>query len=178
MRTNQDDRAAREARFDAVYEQCADRVMAYCLRHAGAQEAEDAVAEVFATAWRKLDQLPEPALPWLYVTARTTILSQRRKRERQGQIATRLAPLSVLAAQSPEVSHEVRSELLAVLEGLSEVDREALLLTAWDGLSTKDAAAVLGISAGALRVRLHRARAALRREHRRTDPELMGAHHA
>lgn len=160
-------------RFEELYLETADRIMAYCLRLAGPSEAEDAVAETFATAWRKVRQLPDPPLPWLYVTARTTILSQRRKRVRQGEIAGRIASLTDLAAESPEVGHGRRTELLAVLEALSEDDREALLLTMWDGLSTAQAAEVLGTSAGTLRVRIHRARAKLR-----SNPDLMGLRHA
>jgi RNA polymerase sigma-70 factor (ECF subfamily) len=41
---------------------------------------------------------------------------------------------------------------------LSESEREVLRLVAWEGLSTRDAARAFGCSAGAFRVRLHRAR--------------------
>ena len=51
-----------------------------------------------------------------------------------------------------------RAEALTALAGLKDDDREALLLTAWDGLSADQAAAVLGCSKAAFQVRLHRAR--------------------
>ncbi|GAA1391056.1 RNA polymerase sigma factor [Luteococcus peritonei] len=161
-----------KAGFEAMYDQTAQRLMAYCLRHAGAQSAEDAVAETYAIAWRKRDQLPPDPLPWLIVTARNTISAQRRKDQRQGQTAQRLAPLEDLATASPELTAVNRQQILQALSSLSEDDREALLLIAWDGLSTRDAARVLGTTPGALRVRIHRARARLR-----TD-DLQGAHHA
>jgi RNA polymerase sigma-70 factor (ECF subfamily) len=44
------------------------------------------------------------------------------------------------------------------LMGLSPEDREALMLTEWEGLSVRDAAAAIGCSSGTLHVRLHRAR--------------------
>jgi RNA polymerase sigma-70 factor (ECF subfamily) len=55
-----------------------------------------------------------------------------------------------------------RAELTDGLASLDELSREALLLTTWDGLSGIDAARVLGLTPGALRVRVHRARTALK----------------
>ena len=49
-------------------------------------------------------------------------------------------------------------ELTDALRVLTEREREALLLVAWDGLSPRDAAVVAGCSSSAFRVRLHRAR--------------------
>jgi RNA polymerase sigma factor (sigma-70 family) len=48
--------------------------------------------------------------------------------------------------------------LRSALDGLSDSDRELLLLVAWEGLSHAEAAAALGISPVAARSRLHRAR--------------------
>jgi RNA polymerase sigma-70 factor (ECF subfamily) len=48
--------------------------------------------------------------------------------------------------------------VLAALATLGERDREVLLLHAWDGLDNAEAATVLGCSANAFAVRLHRAR--------------------
>ena len=57
-------------------------------------------------------------------------------------------------------------DLLERLAELSEADREALELVDLAGLTPKEAAMALGVSPGALRVRLFRARARLRKEHR------------
>jgi RNA polymerase sigma-70 factor (ECF subfamily) len=51
-----------------------------------------------------------------------------------------------------------RSTLIDVLAALSDVDREALLLTAWEGLDGRRAATAAGCSAATFAVRLHRAR--------------------
>lgn len=51
---------------------------------------------------------------------------------------------------------------LDVLAGLSESDRETLLLCAWEGLTPDEAAFALGISPSAYRMRLARARKRLR----------------
>jgi RNA polymerase sigma-70 factor (ECF subfamily) len=52
---------------------------------------------------------------------------------------------------------------------MTEVDREALMLTVWDGLGHRDAAKVAGCSVGAFAVRLHRARRRLHEELARLD---------
>ena len=55
-----------------------------------------------------------------------------------------------------------RLDLAAAWRRLTAVHQEALALTAWDGLTSPQAAAVLGISPTAYRLRLSRARRALR----------------
>jgi RNA polymerase sigma factor (sigma-70 family) len=50
----------------------------------------------------------------------------------------------------------------AALATLAERDREILTLTAWDGLTPREIAAVMGTSANAIRIRLHRSRTMLR----------------
>jgi RNA polymerase sigma-70 factor (ECF subfamily) len=61
-------------------------------------------------------------------------------------------------AQAPPPGLDVDPDLAAALRALSESDREALLLIAWEDLTPSQAAASLGITAAAFRVRLHRAR--------------------
>jgi RNA polymerase sigma-70 factor (ECF subfamily) len=53
---------------------------------------------------------------------------------------------------------DIDHELGAALASLGALDREALLLVAWEGLDHQDAAIVMGCSTGAFSVRLHRAR--------------------
>ncbi|HZC14145.1 MAG TPA: sigma-70 family RNA polymerase sigma factor, partial [Thermoleophilaceae bacterium] len=74
-------------------------------------------------------------------------------------------------AQEHEDTRELRerSPLLQALAGLSDGDREVLLLAAWDGLSTAEVGAVLDCSRPAAKVRLHRAKRRLRAELERLD---------
>ena len=132
--------------------------MTYCLRHLAPSHAEDAVADTFLAAWRRLDDVPEPAVGWLIVTARHTIYSRYRAHAKAQSLAERLARITALAAEPTEVAVERREVLLEALDILSEDEREALFLTAWDGLSGEDAARALGCGHGALRMKLHRAR--------------------
>lgn len=145
-------------RFTALYEATVDRVMAYCLRHLAADHAEDAVHDTFLVAWRRLDSVPEPPLPWLLTTAHNIIRNRYRSQARALDLTARLAQVSRLAAEPADVAVGHRGDLLAALGALTDDEREAVLLIGWDGLSGSEAAAVLGISHAAFRVRLHRAR--------------------
>jgi RNA polymerase sigma-70 factor (ECF subfamily) len=62
------------------------------------------------------------------------------------------------------VEEERRDALRGVLAALSVRDREILTMTAWEGLTPKQIARVMGTSANVVRVRLHRARARLKRQ--------------
>ena len=73
-----------------------------------------------------------------------------------------LIDLIETSSPSAEITALRRAEITDALAGLDELSREALLLTTWDGLSGIDAARVLGITPGALRVRVHRARTTMK----------------
>lgn len=149
-------------RLAALYDQCAPRVYAYAVRHCGPTDADDVVAETFAVAWRRIDVVPDPAIGWLLVTARNVIASRRRSDRRRLDLAVRLA--AATGAVDAPAAEEVAVRRRAVLDALatlSEREREALLLTAWDGLDHGAAAAVAGCSPRAFRARLMRARARL-----------------
>jgi RNA polymerase sigma-70 factor (ECF subfamily) len=154
----------RRARFESLWRSFAPRVQAYATRHVGPLVAQEIVAETFTVAWRRIDDVPSDALPWLLVVARNTISNQRRANNRALQLSDELAALERVAAsaEAADVSVIARTEVLAALAALSSVEREALLLVAWDGLSTSEAAAAAGCSVTALKVRLHRARRRLR----------------
>ena len=148
--------------FEDFYGRYVDRVASYVLRHASIRDAEDIVAETFTVAWRKrVEKLPDP-MPWLIVTARNITRQVRRKEVTSGEIVARLTDLIQTSSPSAEITAMRRAELTDGLASLDELSREALLLTTWDGLSGIDAARVLGITPGALRVRVHRARTALK----------------
>ncbi|SDY72703.1 RNA polymerase sigma-70 factor, ECF subfamily [Amycolatopsis xylanica] len=144
--------------FTKLYEALYPRVLAYSLRRVPPDDAHDATDETFLIAWRKRKQLPDPALPWLLVTARNTIANQRRRRDHQDVIAAELARCGEHAALDPGAAVVERTTLLTALATLTDKEREALMLTEWDGLSGRDAARVAGCSAVAFAVRLHRAR--------------------
>ncbi len=122
--------------------------------------ADDAVSEVFVIAWRRLDDVPDDALPWLLGCARHVLAHQRRRSGRDLALLDRLAagggPGSVLGGPDSTLGGD--RVLGRALAQLSALDRELLLLIAWEGLEPGQAARVLGCSRNALAVRLHRAR--------------------
>jgi RNA polymerase sigma factor (sigma-70 family) len=146
--------------FDVLFESyCAD-IVAYCGWRAGsAGDAQDAVSEVFLTAWRRLDELPEgdAARVWLYATARKVLANQRRSNSRRAALHERLA----LEAAVPDAASTPSAEDAVVRQALRRLrprDREVLLLAEWEGLSPAQIAAVLGCLTVTARGRLHRAR--------------------
>ena len=62
----------------ALFDLHATAVRAYAVRRVGPDTADDIVAEVFATAWRRRRSVPEPAIAWLLRTARHVIAHERR----------------------------------------------------------------------------------------------------
>jgi RNA polymerase sigma-70 factor (ECF subfamily) len=130
---------------------------------------DDAVAETFLVACRRPGAVPEDPLPWLLGVARRVIATQRRSERRRAALRLKLFGADRSDAEAPIGASPTYSAGHAALAGLSEADREAIALIAWDGLTTTQAAAVLGISPVAFRARLSRARKRLRKQ---LPPEL------
>lgn len=147
------------ARFDAIFTECQRPVLAYAMRRTTSlADAEDVASETFAIAWRKLDSIPvaEP-LPWLYAVARRVLANHRRGLGRRERLA---ALLRVEDVATPIPTGEDRDgPAFAALAQLSPADQEVLRLVAWEELGNQQIAAVLGITANAVAIRLHRARA-------------------
>ena len=143
----------RRAALERLFATHAGAVRAYARRRVDPAAADDAVSEVFVIAWRRLDDVPPDPLPWLLACARRVLLHQQRRRGRDVALQTRLT-----AMPRAEASVSRDGSLAQAFSALSEQDRELLLLIAWEGLDTAQAAHVLGCSRNALAVRLHRAR--------------------
>jgi RNA polymerase sigma factor (sigma-70 family) len=140
-----------EEQFREIYRRHRPAVVAYARRRVSADAVEDVVAETFLVCWRRLDDVPEEPLPWLYAVARRTLANQRRATARQSTHAMR-DPSENAAPFDGDPA------LGAAFQRLSERDQEVLRLVAWEGLSLREAATVLGCSAVACRVRFHRAK--------------------
>lgn len=154
-----------QERFGTCWQRDAPRVLAYAQRHVGDHDAHDVVSETFLAAWRRWNEVPDPAIAWLLVTARRVVGNQYRSTRRRAALTDRIALLDSVASvggMAPEAALR-RSEALEQLASLSEDHREALLLVGWDGLTTDQAAIVLGLRPAAFRRRVSRARTALAR---------------
>jgi RNA polymerase sigma-70 factor, ECF subfamily len=146
--------ATPEARFEALYAEHYGRVLGYVLRRAPSEVAPDVVADVFLVAWRRLERVPDEPLPWLLGVARKTLANERRGGHRRAALVDRLEESS--AAERGD--RQELADLANAVGRLGVRDRELLGLIAWDGLTTREAAIVLGVSHTACRVRLHRLR--------------------
>jgi RNA polymerase sigma factor (sigma-70 family) len=167
--------AERRRRFEEVFASYSSEVVAYCgWRADSASDAQDAVAEVFLTGWRRLDDLPEgdAARVWLYATARRVIANQRRSRRRRGALHERLALEAVTVPQEPSSPSREQALVHEALGRLPLRDREVLLLAEWEDLTPAQIAAVLGCLTVTARGRLHRAR----RRFRTVFEELRARH--
>lgn len=158
--------ASREERFRLLYEDHVERVARYVSRRTAANDVQDVVADTFLTAWRRFDELPQDAVPWLFVTARRLIANRHRSTQRRRALDDKLAggPAWLFEQPPPSDLPEVDQQLLAAIAELPDAEREAFMLVAWDGLDATRASRAAGCSAATFRMRLHRARRRLRRQ--------------
>jgi RNA polymerase sigma-70 factor (ECF subfamily) len=148
--------------FEALYRATYPRVLAYARTVASRDDADDAVAEAYAIAWRRQRDIPRGSeLGWLIGVTRRVLANTRRGRRRAGALHALLDLQPRVPGPDPAdaiADVEMRDALLA----LSPLDREAVVLTAWFDLSSLQAAQALGITPAAFRMRSARARRRLR----------------
>ena len=150
--------AAKEQAFIDLHSQHSVRVYRYiAYRVSDSQRAEELAADVFRIAWEK--QLVEPpGIGWLLATARNVIGNEYKGRRRRQELVDRLKDEARIQVSGPDT--EQRSAVADVLSRLRERDREVLMLSYWDELTTAELSQTLGCSPSAAAVRLHRARRA------------------
>lgn len=150
--------------FDGFFAQHATSIHRYFVRRADHADVEDLAAEVFATAWRRRERIPDGfELPWLYKTASFVLANHRRKptltlvsdyaQQDEGRTARSVDPADLVMEDD---------EVRRALGRLSARDRTVLMLHAWEGLDGEGLARALGLSRGGAAAALSRARARLR----------------
>lgn len=140
-----------------------------CYRMLGeAGEAEDAAQEAFLRAYRNINRYDDerPFATWLLSIAAHYCIDQIRKRRMTVVSVEELPPQYELPdpAPSPErmVSEgEQQGRVQALLDGLSEVDRAAVVMYYWYEYSYEEIAQALGLTVSAIKSRLHRSRRAM-----------------
>ena len=155
---------ARRARYEALFAEVYEPLQRYVRRRSAPDAVDDIVAEALTIAWRRLDEVPEGmALPWCYGVARRCLANHRRGTARRTQLVSRLHRERPIP--SPEADARWDGEpdhaLAAALARLDDDEREIVRLSAWEALAPRDIALVLGISANAASIRLHRVRSKL-----------------
>lgn len=152
-------------RFRDLYDANYESVLRFIQRRIHEPDrAEDVTHEVFLVAWRRRDSLPlvaEDARAWLFGVARNCLLAEGKARSKRLALGVRLSLEPPAAAPDHGLSVLERADFARAWDKLQPVEQEALSLTLWDDLSSPDAAHILGISPGAYRTRLNRARASL-----------------
>lgn len=156
------------AAFERLFRETRGDLLAYALRRSATPEdAADVVAETYLIAWRRLERVPngDQARLWLFGVARNVLRKGIRRRQAGNRLMERLADeLRRSGALRPAAEDERIAEVRSALARLPARDRELLTLTAWEGLTPGEIAAVTGMSANIVRVRLHRARNRLKSE--------------
>jgi RNA polymerase sigma-70 factor (ECF subfamily) len=148
-------------RFERIWQAHYAAVHAHAARRVG-ERAEEICAEVFLTAWRRLDELPGDELPWLLAASRNVIGTTWRGDARRARLQDRLGAEPAGAGEA--LADGPDAELEAALAELDDRDRELLLLVYWEGLTPARAARALGLQPAAARTRLWRLRRKLRHQ--------------
>jgi RNA polymerase sigma factor (sigma-70 family) len=161
-RARDGDRAA----FAALVRRHRPLLLRSCARMVGADGAADAAQDAVLTAMLSLDRLREPSSfgPWLVGIGLNACRAMLRRRSGSDPLlpaspsAPRQGSDPHVAAESRELAARVREAIAALPKG----QREAVTLYYLAGLSQAEAAEHLGIPPGAVKARLHKARASLR----------------
>ena len=128
-------------------------------------DADDAVQEALARAWRNRHRCrtPEAPLPWLLAITRNEALRIRGRASQRAQVEP--AEREPGGDEDPLLeSAPLRADLTRVLAGLPDHDRRLLEMRYGEDLTQESVAGRLGIPEGTVKVRLHRLRARLRGE--------------
>lgn len=161
-------------RFDSLYQAYHQEVLAYFVRRIPRPDAEDATADVFTVAWRRLDEVPQgdEAVAWLYGVAHRVLSNHWRAHRRLLRLRRRLGGMASSSPEAPETlivrSAEDRM-LLDALEQLRSSDKEILRLATWEGLAHSTIGELLGVSESAVSQRISRARDRLAKELKRIE---------
>jgi RNA polymerase sigma-70 factor (ECF subfamily) len=147
-----------------LYELHVDRVFRHAVRLAGdRRDAEDATAVAFFELWRKRERVRTvegSPLPWLLVTTANALRNLSRASARYRKLLDTLPRSEPVRSVAEEISE--RDSVKTMLAPLDRIDRQLVVLSVLEGFSSSEAGEALGISAGAARTRLTRARARIR----------------
>lgn len=159
--------------YSVFFRRHVDAITRYAVRRcANSEDVADLVAECFLVALQSAHRyVPETdtALPWLFGISRRLLAKQRRKYagNRRLEVKASNAFPVFSAAEDNEIASAIDAARQApalerALANLTRAERDVLELVAYDGLTPSEAAAALDITPNAARLRLSRARRAVR----------------
>ena len=155
--------------FGAIFDRHFTEIHGYLARRAGSDAADGLAGEVFRVAFenRAGYRTDRPcALPWLYGIAANVLRQSRRGAQRSLRLVDKLTiEARVRSVEYESTRARARDEVAVIADALAdlpEVEREAVLLFAWEDLSYDEIATVQDVPVGTVRSRLNRARKRLR----------------
>ncbi|MFI1355142.1 RNA polymerase sigma factor [Streptomyces sp. NPDC020898] len=165
-----DERAAgdRRARFEALAHLVTEPLHRYLLRRADPDPVDDVLADTLLVLWRRIDDVPglgpdavrpwcyDDVMPWCYGVARGCLANARRADRRRRSLLERLTWATRPGVE--EATDPDHSALHTALAQLRALDREIVLLWAYEELPPSRIAEVTGLTANAVSIRLHRAK--------------------
>lgn len=146
-------------------------LLAYFEYRARGAEAADLLSETMATAWRRIDAMPDDstqARMWLFGIARNVLANAERAAQRRWKLADELR--AHLTTATPPDDDQRTIEVRDAVCRLTPELRELIGLIHWDGFSITDAADIIGIPASTARTRYQTARHQLARSLTLVDP--------
>jgi RNA polymerase sigma factor (sigma-70 family) len=156
-------RAGNEPAFEAIVARYRRPLLRYCSRFLSDERAEDAVQQTFVNAYNamRLGHAELNLRPWLYRIAHNTALNMLRDPGLHHEQLSEQFDGVERPDQALERTQGIRN-LLAAVQGLPERQRDALMLRELEGRSYEEIAVALGVTGGAVRQLLNRARNTLR----------------
>jgi RNA polymerase sigma factor (sigma-70 family) len=156
-------RAGNDAAFEAIVARYRRPLLRHCTRLLSEERAEDVVQQAFvrALAAMRRDERPLDLKPWLYTIAHNAALNALRERA----VPSDSLEEEIDGVERPEQAFERREGLRAVVAAVGALparQRDALVLRELEGRSYDEIARELGVSNGAVRQLLNRARTTLR----------------
>jgi len=158
---------------EIFYRRHADAVVRFAVRRCATPED---VADLVSTTFLEVldsaagyDAHRGPARAWVLGIARHCLADLRRSDERRAALVRRLGRAPAFTPDESDAVERMMDAATAAapladaLNGLTDAEREVLMLVAYDELRVADAARLLGISAVTARMRLSRARRRLAR---------------
>jgi RNA polymerase sigma factor (sigma-70 family) len=157
--------------FASLFDQHRDRVFRHCLRLVdNPHDAEEVTATSFLELWRRRNSIilvNDSVVPWLLVSASNIARNVRRGTRRYRTLLDTL-PRTVDAEDYRQralvdgVDSDDENALMREIKSLNQKDAALLVLVVLEDYQIADAALLLGLSPGAARTRLHRAKTKLR----------------
>ena len=156
--------AGDQAAFDEIYRLSVRSIESYLSRWARSTSRDDLVQETYLQVHRaRRTYRPDlPFRPWLFSIARHVALWAARTRQRRWSKEIGMDQYPEKTTEEPRSDFLLRRQIEMAIERLPANQREVVWLSQVEGMSSAEISSVIGVTPGAIKVRLHRANIKLR----------------